>query len=437
MNNKTTEGAKRNLTRGLALGMLFAVAACDTTVTNPGPISSEFLDVPAAQAAITNGAGRGLSDALNYIAYTGAAISREVHPSGSTGSFGITPFQQEGQLRFDEVGSHWSQAHRARVLAKEGIARIQGLDAADQDQTILARLNLYAGYISRMMGENMCNSVIDGGAAGSSDVHLNDAIAYFNQAASLGSGDVATAAVAGRASAYAQLGNWSSAVADAATVPAGFSYSQKYYDIGDDNQSNRIHVATKAIPYKAHSQIFTWIAEYNNADADGNGIYDDDPRVPWKVGGEIGDAAAACCGLIAWNPQQKHNNDDSPIELSSYEEMQLLLAEDKLRNGSDMEGAVAIIDALRTAAGVATESPADMAAAWTYYKREHAIEMWLEGRRLPAMRRWNDAGDPETHLQPLEQIGDGSTSTGAHLSTRSFCFPIPESEIDTNPNISG
>ena len=40
MNNKTTEGAKRNLTRGLALGMLFAVAACDTTVTNPGPISS-------------------------------------------------------------------------------------------------------------------------------------------------------------------------------------------------------------------------------------------------------------------------------------------------------------------------------------------------------------------------------------------------------------
>ena len=96
MNNKTTEGAKRNLKRGLALGMLFAVAACDTTVTNPGPISSEFLNVPAAQAAITNGAGRGLSDALNYIAYTGAAISREVHPSGSTGSFGITPFQQEG-----------------------------------------------------------------------------------------------------------------------------------------------------------------------------------------------------------------------------------------------------------------------------------------------------------------------------------------------------
>ncbi len=142
MNNKTTEGAKRNLTRGLALGMLFAVAACDTTVTNPGPISSEFLDVPAAQAAITNGAGRGLSDALNYIAYTGAAISREVHPSGSTGSFGITQSQQEGSLRFDELGSHWSQAHRARVLAKEGIARIQGMDAADQDQSILAQLNL-------------------------------------------------------------------------------------------------------------------------------------------------------------------------------------------------------------------------------------------------------------------------------------------------------
>ena len=111
--------------------------------------------------------------------------------------------------------------------------------------------------------------------------------------------------------------------------------------------------------------MFTWIAEYYNADADGNGIYDDDPRVPWNACGENGEAASACCGLIAWNPQQKHNNDDAPIERSSYEEMQLLIAEDKLRNGSDMAGAVAIIDALRTAAGVATESPADMAAAWT------------------------------------------------------------------------
>ena len=76
-----------------------------------------------------------------------------------------------------------------------------------------------------------------------------------------------------------------------------------------------------------------------------------------------------------------------------------------------------------------------MDEAWTYFKREHAIEMWLEGRRLPALRRWADAGDPETHLQPLEQIGDGDQATGSHLQSRSFCFPVSEGEKQTNPNI--
>ncbi len=73
-----------------------------------------------------------------------------------------------------------------------------------------------------------------------------------------------------------------------------------------------------------------------------------------------------------------------------------------------------------------------------YLMREHAIEQWLEGRRLPAMRRWNDAGLAlESLLQPLERVGDGDTSTGSHLRTRDFCFPISEGEVNTNPNIGG
>lgn len=429
----TMKRVKQNATRVMALGLLVGVSACDTDVVNPGPITADFLDDPASQAAIVNGVGRALSDALNWTAYTSAAIAREVHPSGSTGSFGITPEQQRGELNDDEIGTQWSNAHRARFLASDGIDRILGLDAADQDSDQLAQLYLWAGYTSRLLGEQFCQAVYDGGAAeANSDSHLTAAIAYFDQAESLGSGDIATAAAAGRAAANVMLGNWAAAVADAGAIPAGFSFDMPYYDLGDDTQANRIYVAGKAEPYKAHSQIFTWIEQYN---PETGGVADTDPRVSWEVSGENGDAASSCCGVIAWNPQTKYTSDDAGIELSSYEEMQLILAENEIMNNNDIPAGMAIINALRTAAGVGTETAATQAEAMTFLKREHAIEMWLEGRRLPAMRRWyvnNTPGD----LQTLEEIGDGDVSTGSHLTTRHYCFPISEAEQDTNQNIS-
>ena len=436
MIRENLKGVRSNLTRLMTLGLLVGAASCDTDVVNPGPIDSTFLNDPASQAAITNGAGRALADALNWIGYTSAAIAREVHPSGSTGSFGITPEQQRGELRDDQVGTQWNNAHRARFLAADGIERILSLDAADQDSDNLAQLYLWAGYTSRLLGEQMCQAVLppDFGAEANTNSHLNQAITYFNSAATLGSGDVATAAVAGRASVHVMLGDWASAVADAGTIPMGFSYDMPYFDIGDDNQSNRIFVAGKAAPYKAHSQIFTWIEAYN---PETGGVADTDPRVSWRVSGENGDAASTCCGVIAWNPQTKYADDDAGIELSSYEEMQLIIAENEIMNngGAGLTAGMAIINALRTAAGVGTEVAANQAEGMTFLKREHAIEMWLEGRRLPAMRRWfvnNTPGD----LQPLEQIGDGDTATGSHLATRDFCFPISEGEQDTNLNIS-
>ncbi|MGB1656851.1 MAG: RagB/SusD family nutrient uptake outer membrane protein, partial [Longimicrobiales bacterium] len=417
----------KQITRFMSLGLLVAAASCDTEVINPGPIDARFLDDPNAQAALANGAGRALSEALNWTAYTSAAIAREVHPSGSTGSFGITPEQQRGELLWDQVGTQWATAHRARFLADETIERIMALDPADQDQSILARAYLYAGYTSRLLGEQMCQAVYDGGAAeANANSHLTNAITYFTQAATLGSGDISTAAVAGRAATHLMMGDWASAVADASSIPMGFSYSAQYFDIGDDTQSNRIFVAAKATPYKAHSQIFTWIEQYN---PETGGVADTDPRVSWRVSGENGDAASACCGVISWNPQTKYTNDDSPIELSSYEEMQLILAENEIMNNNDPDAGMVIINALRTAAGVNTEAAVGLtqAEAMTFLKREHAIEMWLEGRRLPAMRRWYQAGTPGD-LQPLEEVS-GDESQGSHLITRDLCFPIPEGEV--------
>ena len=72
-------------TRLLAATAALLVVACDFHVTNPGPVQDDFLDLAAAYPAIVNGAGRNLSDALNWISYTGAAVARELNPAGSTG----------------------------------------------------------------------------------------------------------------------------------------------------------------------------------------------------------------------------------------------------------------------------------------------------------------------------------------------------------------
>ena len=191
MNRENWKGVRKNLTRIMSLGLIVGAASCDTDVVNPGPIESDFLNEPESQAAITNGAGRGLADAMNWISYTSSAVAREVHPSGSTGSFGITPEQQEGILADDETGTQWENAHRARFLAADGIRRITALDAADIDQENLDQLYLWGGYTSRLLGESMCSSVFDGGPAGSSDLHLDTAIAYFTIAANSSDSDIA------------------------------------------------------------------------------------------------------------------------------------------------------------------------------------------------------------------------------------------------------
>ncbi len=422
---KTRNGVKGVLALTLGLGL----AACDTDVVNPGPIASDFLNSPDAQSAIVNGAGRALADAINWIAYTGGAVAREIHPSGSTGSFGITPEQQRGELNDDEVGTHWENVHRARFMVENGLERIQGLDSGDQDQAQLAQLYLWGGYAYRLGGESLCQVVVDGGAPQDNGTFLTRAIELFDQAASLGTGDVRTAAIAGRASVNAYLGNWSAAVADANQVPDGFSYVVPYFNIGDDSQGNRVYLATKGQPYKAHTQWSTWVEDYGFEPV---GNPDGDPRVPYRVTGETGDASTSCCGLVPWNPQTKYPSDDADIELSSGPEMRLIQAEAALNNG-DMGTAVGIINNLRASAGMGPVTPATMAEAWAALKREHAIEMWLEARRLPALRRWNENNTPG-ELQPLEQVS-GSLDTGSHLTTRDYCFPIPESEQNTNPNV--
>ncbi len=103
--------------------MAAALTGCELDVTNPGPIQADQLDVPTALNSVVNGAGRETAEGLNWIAYTGAAVAREVFPAGSTGSFGITVLWQDGKLTADEGDDHWNRAQRARWTAENAVSR--------------------------------------------------------------------------------------------------------------------------------------------------------------------------------------------------------------------------------------------------------------------------------------------------------------------------
>src|SRR5215217_2666381 len=173
---------------GLALLLVVAPVACDTSVSNPGPVEDTFLNDRNAAVALVNGAGRALSQGMNWVGYTGAAVSREIHPAGSTGSFGISNRWQNGELGKDDsdLDVHWEQAQRARWVAEEAIRRLEaaGPPPTGSLQTPAAYNNalqlayLYAGYANRLLGENMCEGVIDGSG------RLPNAI-YFTRAESL------------------------------------------------------------------------------------------------------------------------------------------------------------------------------------------------------------------------------------------------------------
>lgn len=428
-----------------ALAASLVLVACDTDVTNPGPVQDDFLNEPEAQPAMVQGTLRALGDALNWIAYTNGAVAREIHPSGSTGSFGITVRQQQGELRDDEVNTHWENAHRARSSGESTVARVEATETGWTDNSLRDQAYLYTAFAYRVLAESFCEAVFDGGSAQPNSVYADRAIQWFDRAASSGDSDIKMAALSGRASMKVWLGDWSGAVSDASQVPTTFSFDLDYQANGDDVQANRIFVSSKNQPYKAHTAWTTWVggdggqfeALGEQVDALGNVVAEGDPRVQWRLTEENGDAAIDCCGPVPWWPQFKHAQDASPIELASGAEMRLIEAEDLLRN-SDVAGAMAKINEVRARAGVGlpalTATTVDEARV--ILKAEYRSELWLEGRRLGQLWRWNQTGfGTENDLHPLEQVS-GSNTEGSHLVTRDYCMPISLGEKQTNQNVS-
>ncbi len=425
----STDRALRRWTMGttILVALALVLGGCDFEVTNPGPVQDEFLNEPGAFEAMVGGMSRAMSEAMNFVSFQSAAVSRELHPTGGTGSFGLNVPVYNGRLLVDEQNSAWENSQQARWVAEDGLRRLGEVLGGDFNSSlIVAEAYLWAGYANRLLSENMCQAVIDGGGAQDRSVYTDRALQHFNDAISVGnaagSDEIVTAATAGRASVYAWMNNWSDAVTDATSVPKAFEWEAEFHNTGDIDEANRIHHATKNQPYKTATVWGTvWELHYTTWD---------DPRTEWMDSGQPGDGGVDCCGPVPFYVQMKHPEWTSDMDLSDGREMLLIRAEALLVEDSDIAGAMALLDELRADVGVdPLPAPADMDEAWEFLKRERGAELWLEARRLGDFYRW-DRDDRPGALHPREVPGAES-----HMQTQDLCFPISQSEIDTNPNI--
>jgi hypothetical protein len=399
--------------RGVLLAAAIALsgAACQDGMVDIATVEEDQLDARESFRALVNGMGRTLSLALGQVAHTGLFVASELRWGGNQSTeAGATISQREGMLLPVETDEHWNAAHQARWTAEDGVRRMRAVlgDEEFGRSALAAEALLYAGFANRLLGENMCQAVIDGGPPAPRAAHFERAEAAFDEALEIagriGDAAIGDAARAGRASVRLALGDWSGARADAEGISEGFAFRARYHD-AEQAQNNAIFRGN-ARAIRAHT---AWGSFYQ-------GYFEEtgDPRTPWTIETDVMTIAGE-----PWYVQAKFTAPEAPIDLVSWEEMRLIVAEARLRDG-DVAGAMEEIDGLRARAGVDPWPVADLEDAWTALKRERGIELWLEGRRLWDLHRWLEAGTP----------GEAEDMTG-----RDTCFPIGLSESGSNPNV--
>ena len=449
-------GAQR-AARAMVVLVVATVAGCE--VANPGLVEDKFLNEAVAHEALVRGAASSLAIAVNNLFLDTGHAAREILPSGQSGPGGVGPVRGAGHFTVESESDlfvWWEAAQGARWIAENALERFADSENEAPTKENQVQAYLWAGYANERLGENWCESVFDGGPKGPNSAYFERAETHFTNALALASGEQVTAAYAGRAQARMWLDKWSGAASDAAQVPIDFVYDLPADDIGNRAGSalrtgNVFVFGNRNQPYRAQTIHHTWFYDYYLETGDPRSSWGDDPDFPFGTQSLPGYPG----GTVPWSYTTKYVSLLDPFRLSTGREMVLLRAEALLVAG-DWAAAMTLINDVRTASsrpsprvGEATESLLSHTTslhaggsalvawhvtssedAWTALKRERAIEMWLEGRRMGDLRRWkanNRPGDidwPDWESLSFHFVNNPPVD----------CVPVPRDEIDANSN---
>ncbi len=394
----------RSLSAAVVLGLSAStLTACGLEVTNPGPIADADLNTATAMTALVNGMGGDLSYGIgNYLTRGSLAGFELVH----SGNFAAERKFAAGALATDDVNADWANLQRARWVAESGLVRLKTVLGAGFETNLLApRAYLYAGFANRFLGENVCETAIDGGPRKPNSEHFVRAESLFTRALTLATALNNTAyinaALAGRAQVRANLGKWTDAAADAALVPVAFRHNA-LFSVSSSRES--MDLANQTITRR---EVTVWNTSW---------VADRDIRTPYdtvKTGTTI---TKGQDGATNFFRQKKYLTLGDPVALAKGTDMLLIRAEAALR-ANDVTNAMAFINQERASFTLPALTATTVDQVWPILQRERGAVLWLEGRRLWDLRRW---------------LADGKST---QLQGRSACMPISAEELGANPNL--
>ena len=438
-------------TRRLFLGALVAALAstgCDESifdVKNPGRILDDDLNTAQGVKSLVTGMSADFSVGYDNLSFTTAIMSDEIVGSGSYFSTGR---YRRGLFDSEDANTFWAAVQRARWVAEAGLIRMRNIEGYQFDgNPETARAHLFGGLANRWFGENFCQVIfsqpyddenpgpageIDTGDAMERDAAFRRAIALLERAIQNAGGDsdIVNAAEGGLAQVYVGLGDFSNAVAHSAKVPTDFVFAAAY-SANSGRETSQIWNETHG-----RHEVSAWMTLAGTLGAG-------DPRTPWT------DCSAEGSGCPSGNGadgqtihvrQDKYPTRDDDIPLVKGTEMRLIEAEAALMAG-DLAGAMAKINEMRAHHGLdPLESDGTIGSitggdgggvnmtsmsGWDILDRERHLTLWLEGRRLWDLHRWD-----HPHLD------GGGVVYEATVARRASCMPISLDECQVNEKVS-
>lgn len=436
----TREKKKRRGSRTLPLlvaGLGILLSGCDFEVLNPGQILDDDLNDPNLVDVLVAGVSGEFNDLPDTYAFTIARLTDEVAGSGSyfaTGQYRRGVFDDEDSgFWYDNAHEIWFSVDNTWERLQEVLENPQGRHSA--------RLFMLEGFAHRYLGETFCEVTYNESPLQPRTAAFDSAIATFQTAVSHASGvaeaaDFETASYAGMAQAYVGLGDWSSAVAEAAKVPTDFEFLARYHQ-----QANQNQVFDETHDRPEISAIATLAASFEP---------DQDPRAPYTKCGEyadpndpsqgVVDTGAGCQaqqgadGLTPHWRQEKYDENGSDVPIAKGTEMRLIEAEAALRDG-DLGTFTGKVNEVRDFYGLdPIEEPAEageleypnaMDDGWSILDAERWLTLWIEGRRLWDLHRWD------------HPFLNGGSVIYPGEARRASCMPIPDDECLQNENLHG
>lgn len=437
-----------------------AASACSDylTVQNPGAVDVGKLADSANANLLVNGAIGEFQGMYANTALYGSVLSDEI----KNAHVNISYIQLDSRTftnQLDLVSLTYSPIQRARFAGDTVANRLiayQGAANAATDPRV-ARMLALSAYSYVMLAENFCTAPVQGGKSlapaelfAQALPKLDSAVAIARAASAAARGkpsadSVANLALVGAARASLDLGNYAKAIEYASQVTSGFVY-RTYYSEGipttpglpvnpfwnatGSPQASTAPTGTSVSGGFSYASGALWLAvdtTFQNLN---------DPRVPTTPTRVRAMNAATVFvpnkpmsfgGYVAPSPALPGGQAMTPgasIRVASYLEAQYIIAEANQGNAAT----VAFVNQQRLANKQPVSTATTPAAILADLRDQRRREFYLDGHRMGDLRRY------------IALYNVNNFPTGPYPSTISptygdaTCFPVPISEINSNPN---